>query len=221
MIRLSLVVLCCAVVQLSEYFEIVIFTASIRRYADAVIDLIDLHGVVDRRFFRQSCIKSGGSFLKDLRVVSGSDLRRTLLLDNSPVAYSMQEENALPIATWYDDASDTALRDLIPFLLSLRAMEDVRALLYRRIILQRVAEAGQTKEALWMRYHMGTIPEVAAAPQLSQAAQLIEADEDCEESAAAAAAAAAASSITNGQSQDVALTHRKTGSRKKSAASGN
>lgn len=199
--------------QLSEYFEIVIFTASIRRYADAVIDLIDLHHVVDRRFFRQSCIKSGGSFLKDLRVVSGSDLRRTMLLDNSPVAYSLQEENALPIATWYDDPSDTALRDLIPFLLSLRAMEDVRALLYRRIILQRVAEAGQTSahEALWMRYNMGTIPEVASAPQLSQAAQLIEADEDCEEAAAAAAAAAAGPS-----NQDATVTHRKTGSRKKS-----
>ena len=40
-------------VTLSQYFEIVIFTASIRRYADAVIDLIDLHHVVDRRFFRQ------------------------------------------------------------------------------------------------------------------------------------------------------------------------
>lgn len=170
--------------QLSEYFEIVIFTASIRRYADAVIDLIDLHHVVDRRFFRQSCVKSGGSFLKDLRVVSGTDLRRTMLLDNSPVAYSLQEENALPIATWYDDPSDTALRDLIPFLLSLRAMDDVRALLYRRIILQRSAEK-QTAGFLRRAGRMDTIHEVSA-PQLSQAAQLIEADEGGEEAAEAA-----------------------------------
>jgi TFIIF-interacting CTD phosphatase-like protein len=33
-------------------FEIVIFTASIQRYANAVIDLIDVHNVVDKRFFR-------------------------------------------------------------------------------------------------------------------------------------------------------------------------
>lgn len=199
---------------MSEYFEIVIFTASIRRYADAVIDLIDCQSAVSRRFFRQSCVQSGGSFLKDLRVVSGSDLRRTLLLDNSPVAYSLQEENALPIATWYDDPTDTALRDLIPFLLSLRAMSDVRALLYRRIRFQREAEGHSSCEAWRLRYSMGTIPESAAdAPQLSQAAQIVEADEDCEETAAAAEAAKAASSSS---SQDV--TRRKAGSRKKTPA---
>lgn len=107
--------------------------------------------------------------------MSGPDLRRTLLVDNSPVAYSLQEENALPIATWYDDPTDTALRDLIPFLLSLRAMDDVRALLYRRLLLQRMAErntrnAGQEQ-----------------APQLSVASTLVEADEEDEDAQQAAA----------------------------------
>jgi len=115
--------------------------------------------------FAQSCIKSNGSFLKDLRVVSGPDLRRTMLVDNSPIAYSLQEENALPIATWYDDPNDTALRDLIPFLLSLRAMDDVRALLYRRLILQRMAERDSRGGSL------------DQPPQLSIASTLIEADE--------------------------------------------
>lgn len=123
----------------------------------------------------QSCIKSDGSFLKDLRVVSGPDLRRTLLVDNSPVAYSLQEENALPIATWYDDPTDTALRDLIPFLLSLRAMDDVRALLYRRLLLQRMAERNTRSGAL------------EQAPQLSVASTLVEADEEDEDAQQAAA----------------------------------
>jgi CTD nuclear envelope phosphatase 1 len=126
-------------VTLAQYFEIVIFTASIRRYAEAVIDIIDTHHVVERRYYRQSCIKNGTAFLKDLRIVN-PDLRRVLLIDNSPVAYSLQEENGVPISTWYDDPNDTALRDLIPFLLAVRSLEDVRALLYRRVRLQRLAE---------------------------------------------------------------------------------
>jgi hypothetical protein len=120
----------------------VIFTASIRRYADAVIDLIDVHRVVQRRYYRNACVKQGASFLKDLRAISTtpSDLRRTILIDNSPVAYTLQQENALPIATWMADTSDTALRDLIPFLLALRACDDVRPLLYRRHLLGRMLD---------------------------------------------------------------------------------
>jgi Dullard-like phosphatase family protein len=169
--------------QLSHYFELVIFTASIRRYADAVIDLIDLHHVIDRRFFRQSCLKgAGGSFLKDLRVVSGTDLRRTCLVDNSPVAYSLQEENALPIATWYDDQSDTALRDIIPFMLALRSMDDIRPLLFRRHLLQRAALRSSRSNSGSGRIGqmMGpadTAVLAAEAPQLSVASTLIEEDE--------------------------------------------
>jgi len=169
-------------VTLSHYFELVIFTASIRRYADAVIDLIDVHGVIERRFFRQSCIKgAGGSFLKDLRVLNGADLRRTCLVDNSPVAYSLQEENGLPIATWYDDQNDTALRDLVPFLLALRAVDDIRPLLFRRHLLQEAAmrstRAKHSQAAQLARASVLPAPAPGDAPQLSVASALIEADE--------------------------------------------
>jgi len=208
-------------VQLSHYFELVIFTASIRRYADAVIDLIDVHGVIERRLFRQSCIKgAGGSFLKDLRVISGADMRRTCLLDNSPVAYSLQEENGLPIATWYDDQNDTALRDLVPFLLALRAVDDIRPLLFRRHLLQEAAmrmvdsrtlkQSRQQQQILEQQQQQqqqppqqrtttptGAVlpgPAPGDAPQLSVASAIIEADErdDTDESARFTAAAAAA-----------------------------
>jgi CTD nuclear envelope phosphatase 1 len=151
---------------LATAYDIVIFTASIRRYADAVIDLIDVHRVVSRRFFRPTCLKHGASFLKDLRGITiNGDLRRTILIDNSPVAYTLQQENALPIRTWTDDPTDTALRDLIPFLLALRATEDVRPLLYRRHLLQRTVEP--------------TLVEARAlqVPQIPVTASIIEQDE--------------------------------------------
>ncbi len=41
--------------QVAPFFEICVFTASIRRYADPVIDLIDPNRFVSRRFYRESC----------------------------------------------------------------------------------------------------------------------------------------------------------------------
>jgi Dullard-like phosphatase family protein len=125
---------------LSPYYHIVIFTASIRRYADAVIDLIDPHQLIERRLFRPSCTRNEAHFVKDLDNVS-RDRRRLVLIDNSPMAYSMNEENAIPIDTWYDDPTDTQLRDLIPFLLALRCLDDVRSVLGRRKVLVERVEA--------------------------------------------------------------------------------
>eukprot|EP00467_Chlorarachnion_reptans_P010103 CAMPEP_0114488552 /NCGR_PEP_ID=MMETSP0109-20121206/1395_1 /TAXON_ID=29199 /ORGANISM="Chlorarachnion reptans, Strain CCCM449" /LENGTH=230 /DNA_ID=CAMNT_0001664961 /DNA_START=333 /DNA_END=1025 /DNA_ORIENTATION=+ len=117
---------------MSQYYEIVIFTASVRQYADPLIDILDSDGVVSRRYFRDSCIERNGTFVKDLSRIVPKGLERTVIIDNSPVAYSMNKDNAVPIRPFYDDASDDELRSCIPFLMALRSMKDVRKLLRRR-----------------------------------------------------------------------------------------
>ena len=120
---------------LSPYYHLVVFTASIRRYADAVIDLIDPSSLIERRFFRSSCVRDErGQLIKDLSAV-GRGRKRMVIVDNSPCAYSRNEENAVPISTWYDEQSDTQLRELIPLLMALRNLEDVRSVLRRRTML--------------------------------------------------------------------------------------
>ena len=39
----------------AKWYDVVIFTASMRDYADRVIDKIDLMGVVQQRYYRESC----------------------------------------------------------------------------------------------------------------------------------------------------------------------
>lgn len=117
--------------KMSQYYELVVFTASIRRYADAVIDLVDTGNLITRRYFRQSCIKQGTTFIKDLGVIT-KDLRKVVIVDNSPAAYTLNEDNAVPIETWYDDPQDCALLSLIPFLVALRSAQDVRSMLRLR-----------------------------------------------------------------------------------------
>jgi len=120
----------------SQSFEIVIFTASVRQYADPLIDILDSNKVVSRRYFRNSCIDRDGAFVKDLSRVAPRSLHRTVIIDNNPTAYSLNKENGIPIKPFYDDPNDRELVSCIPFLMALRNLDDVRHLLRRRPLKQ-------------------------------------------------------------------------------------
>ncbi|KAF9944293.1 Nuclear envelope morphology protein 1 [Mortierella alpina] len=120
--------------KVSEWYKLVIFTASMAEYADPVIDWLDQSRTLfDRRYFRQACFFRNGSYLKDLTVID-PDLSSVCLLDNSPLSYSLNKENGIPIDSWIDNPNDEALLDLLPFLDALRFTEDVRSVLSLRTV---------------------------------------------------------------------------------------
>jgi len=124
-----------------EWYELVIFTASLKQYANPVIDFLDKRKVVKRRLFRESCIFKGSGYVKDLSKVpalfAGAksdpvDMSQVVIIDNSPLAYSMHKENAIPISDWLGHEStplDEALLEVLPFLNALRHTHDVRSIL--------------------------------------------------------------------------------------------
>jgi RNA polymerase II subunit A small phosphatase-like protein len=59
----------------------------------------------------------------------GRDLTKTVIVDNSPASYIFQPDNAIPCQSWFDDRSDTELRDLIPFFEDLAKVSDVTKVL--------------------------------------------------------------------------------------------
>lgn len=101
--------------RVGELYEVVVFTASVSKYGDPLLDQLDIHHVVHHRLFRESCYNHQGNYVKDLSQV-GRDLRETIIIDNSPTSYIFHPQHAVPISSWFSDAHDNELIDLIPVL---------------------------------------------------------------------------------------------------------
>ncbi|KAJ5788640.1 hypothetical protein N7457_003630 [Penicillium paradoxum] len=116
--------------RVGELYEVVVFTASVSKYGDPLLDQLDIHNVVHHRLFRESCYNHQGNYVKDLSQV-GRNLKETIIIDNSPTSYIFHPEHAIPISSWFSDAHDNELLDLIPVLEDLAApqVQDVSMVL--------------------------------------------------------------------------------------------
>ena len=105
--------------EMSEKFEIVIFTAALKNYADSILDLLDPNKkLIKYRLYRQHVSLSGITFCKDLSKI-GRDLGRTIIVDNLEDNFKLQPNNGIHIWTWLDDMKDTQLEDLGKILIDL------------------------------------------------------------------------------------------------------
>ena len=114
--------------EISPYYEIIIFTASISQYASPLIDLVDKNKKVSGRMFREHCLFNHGLYLKDLKSI-GKNLKDMIIIDNNPVSYVLNQDNGIPILTWYEDLNDKELINLIPLLKYLSTVDDVRPII--------------------------------------------------------------------------------------------
>jgi len=108
----------------SKAFELVVFTASLKSYADQVIDALDPSGtLVSHRLYRQHCTEFRGAFFKELSLL-GRPLSRCVLVDNSPISVVSSVDNGVIIRSWYDDRQDQELLFLLQLLHDMQ-MSDV------------------------------------------------------------------------------------------------
>ncbi|KAJ2891227.1 Nuclear envelope morphology protein 1, partial [Coemansia aciculifera] len=121
--------------RVSEWYKVVVFTASLAEYADPVIDLLDSQNkLIEGRYFRESCVPHDSSYAKDLAAID-ADLSQIVLVDNSPLSYFINPTNGIPIQPWVNsDPKDEALLDLLPLLDALRFTDDVRSILSLRLV---------------------------------------------------------------------------------------
>ncbi|MED6134970.1 hypothetical protein PIB30_041942 [Stylosanthes scabra] len=100
---------------LAAKFEVVIFTAALREYAELVLDRLDeANRYVSHRLYRDSCRTVDGRLVKDLSE-TGRELDRVVIVDDNPNSFSKQAENAIMIKPFIDNLWDTELWKLTRF----------------------------------------------------------------------------------------------------------
>jgi len=73
----------------NKYFEVCVFTASNKAYADTILDYIDPSGkLIQHRFYRESCIKTTDNvYIKDLRIFRNVPLKDIIIVDNAVYSF--------------------------------------------------------------------------------------------------------------------------------------
>ena len=97
---------------MSKIFEIAIFTAATKDYADSILDVIDPNKkLINHRLYRHHTSICEITFVKDLTKI-GRNLNRCLIIDNLADNFKLQPNNGIQCGTWLDDMKDTQLNDL-------------------------------------------------------------------------------------------------------------
>ena len=113
-------------VEMAKHYEVVVYTASLNKYADPLLDLLDPHKTIRTRLFRESCVYYEGNYVKDLSLLD-RDLTQSIIIDNSPSSYIFHPENAIDCTSFIDDPKDRELDQIGAFLKGIRAIDDAPA----------------------------------------------------------------------------------------------
>lgn len=111
----------------NKNFEVIVFTASHKCYADVVLNYLDpTRELIHHRLYRENCMVVEGVFIKDLRILNNRRIQDIVIIDNAAYSFGYQLENGIPIISWHDDEYDKELLNLIDYLKYLANAEDVR-----------------------------------------------------------------------------------------------
>ena len=128
-------------IEMSKYYELVIFTAALQDYADWAIDIIDNQKSITHRLYRQHTLPTGSVFVKDLSRL-GRDLSRVIIADNVADNFRLQSGNGLFMKSWFEDTEDTCLSETASLLKEIATckVSDVRIALrnYRDQVLRQM-----------------------------------------------------------------------------------
>jgi Dullard-like phosphatase family protein len=104
---------------MSKYFNLILYTASQKQYADKVLNLLDPHkNLFCLRLYRDSCYRFSKNFLlKSIQIIEGIDYSQTLILDNSLICFFSELSNIIPILSFFGNIHDQELMKISKYIL--------------------------------------------------------------------------------------------------------
>ena len=106
---------------IKEYYEIIIFTASTKIYADSILDAIEIQRgkYFNYRLYREHCSIIDNDYIKDISLI-GRDISKVIIVDNMQQNFRSQKNNGILISSfWGEDNNDKALLKLGKILVSI------------------------------------------------------------------------------------------------------
>jgi len=140
--------------ELSAFAEVIIFTAGLEDYARPIIDAVDPSGrLFAGRIYREGTLKTEYyQCVKDMARLN-RDLHRTVLVDDTPLAFLHQPDNGVPVLGFRGDPDDRLLLEaVLPLLQVLDQEADVRDVLQRRFDM-----------GTWFKRHGFPVDQITAA----------------------------------------------------------
>ena len=106
--------------EVSKYFNLAIFTAATKGYADTIIDYIDPNNKYFKfRLYRDACISiQNRLYIKDLRIIKDYDPMKVILMDNSLYSFMNQPSNGMLVNSFYTNHKDNQLISAKNFLVN-------------------------------------------------------------------------------------------------------
>ena len=115
--------------EVSKYFEVGIFTASVPEYADAVINYLDPENkFIKFRLYRNNCVNVGDLLkVKNLKIFKNIPLKKIVLVDNNMYSFAPQLNNGILINSFINDKNDNELSNVLSYLINyILPSDDVR-----------------------------------------------------------------------------------------------
>lgn len=109
--------------RMHRIFDLAVYTASTRDYADAVVNSLDPAG--DKfvaRLYREDCIPVNGMNIKNMGLFAGHG---AVIVDNLIYSYAFHMGQGIPICPFIDDDMDVELKDLAELLENLSLYPDL------------------------------------------------------------------------------------------------
>ena len=126
-----------------EEFNLIVFTASDKQYADAIIDYLEKDKKYFKmRLYRDHCLFiEPGLYIKDLRIFSDfQKMEDIIILDNSLFSFANQLNNGILITSFFSDMSDSFLENVKCYLEYIKNEKDIRIMNKESFRLEEIKE---------------------------------------------------------------------------------
>ena len=101
----------------SDNFNLILFTAGMKCYADAILNFIDpFNQFFKLKLYRDACIQYDNFFVKDLSIIPNFNLKDMVIIDNCIYSFAINLKNGILIPSYYSGSNDDELVNLTKYL---------------------------------------------------------------------------------------------------------